>query len=152
MKIEFFYEFTPPKTTNQQRRQSSTGGYLHDAGRVAKATWQAVLEQWKPGKPLVGPVRLTLYLTWKHTKASQQRSRKDGGFAVPKITRPDGDNLIKMIKDVMQQVGYFEDDAQVFDERIVRWHGDIEGVFVSVEEVPYSVQAEKAKSPDPDGE
>lgn len=132
MKIEFFHEFTPPKTTNQQRRQSAAGGYLHDAGRIAKATWQAVLEQYKPEKPLSGAVKAVIILTWPHTlKSAKMRA----GLPVPKTTRPDGDNLIKMIKDVMQKTGYFKDDAQIYSETIERWHGEIPGVSVTIEEI-----------------
>jgi len=133
MMIEFFHPFTPPKTTNQQRRQSAAGGYLHDAGRVAKATWQAVLEKYRPETPLAGPLRLEISLTWPHTIKSEKRARKRGAGAVPKTTRPDGDNLIKMIKDVMQKLEYFPDDARVYDEHVTRWHGDYPGVFVRLE-------------------
>lgn len=48
-------------------------------------------------------------------------------------TRPDGDNLIKMIKDVMTQLGYWNDDAQVYSETIERFYGDVPGVLVRIE-------------------
>lgn len=129
MKIEFFHEFVPPKTTVQERRQNKSGGYLHEAGRIAKATWRAVLEQHRPPQPLEGPVKMTIIITWPHT----QRSRKQNlGLPVPKITRPDGDNLIKMIKDVMTLLSYWKDDAQVYSETVERWHGEIPGVAVKI--------------------
>lgn len=131
--IEFFHPFIPPKTTSQQRRQSASGGYLHHAGRIARATWQAVLEPYRPETPLAGPLRLEISLTWPHTRESAGRARKRGVGAVPKTTRPDGDNLVKMIKDVMQKLGYFPDDARIYDERVTRWHGDYPGVFVRLE-------------------
>ena len=129
MKIEFFHEFVPPKTTVQERRQNKSGGYLHNAGRIAKATWRAVLEQYRPAQTLEGPVELTVIITWPHTKASQ---KQNNGLSVPKTTRPDGDNLVKMIKDVMTLLGYWKDDAQVYSETIERWHGEIPGVAVKI--------------------
>lgn len=128
MKIEFFKQFVPPKTTVQQRRQNKQGGYLHCSGRVAAATWKAVLEQHKPPHTIQGPIRITIALTWPHTA----RTRRIAA-AVPKTTRPDGDNLIKMIKDIMTKLGYWNDDAQVYSETIERFYGEIPGVFVRIE-------------------
>lgn len=130
MKIEFFQEFVPPKTTVQQRRQNKQGGYLHAAGRIAAATWKAVLEQHKPQHTIQGPIRLTITLTWPHTARTRRL-----GAAVPKITRPDGDNLIKMIKDIMTKLDYWNDDSQVYSETIERFHSDISGVFVRIESI-----------------
>lgn len=126
MKIEFFEEFVPPTTTVQQRRQNSKGGYLHDAGRKAKALWKAVLEKHAPEKPIAGPICLCVSVVWPHTK----KNRNAG--VLPKTTRPDGDNVLKMVKDVMTECGYWKDDAQVYWETIIREYGIITGVHVMI--------------------
>ena len=132
MKIEFFKEFIPPKTTVQQRRQNKFGGYLHDTGKIARATWKAIVEPYRPETPMCGAIALSIAITWPHTKRSRTESGKRNTPVVAKTTRPDSDNIVKMILDVMQETGFFHDDSQIFDMHISRYYGDIAGVFISI--------------------
>ena len=49
-----------------------------------------------------------------------------------KSTRPDTDNLVKLLKDVMTKTGYWWDDSQVAYETIGKVYSDVVGVFVDV--------------------
>lgn len=129
-KIEFFWEGVPPKSTFQQRDRNF---HKTPAARLAMAQWQAVLEQHVPEMPMKGPIALRIIVTWPHTAETRKRSR--GGGPVYKTTRPDGDNILKGIKDIMTRLGYWTDDAQVSIEAMTRCHGDISGAFVSVKEI-----------------
>lgn len=96
------------------------------------AQWQAILEKHIPAEPLKGPIRLQVYITWPHTTESR---KKLGGLPVYKTTRPDGDNILKGIKDICTKLGYWKDDAEVAIETVVRFHGDISGVSFEAEEI-----------------
>jgi Holliday junction resolvase RusA-like endonuclease len=50
-----------------------------------------------------------------------------------KTTRPDTDNLQKMLKDVMTHLGYWTDDALVASEIIEKFYSDIPGIYIAIE-------------------
>ena len=57
---------------------------------------------------------------------------RDGEY---KITKPDTDNLVKMVKDVMTDLGYWRDDAQVASEVIEKFWAAMPGLYVYIEEL-----------------
>ena len=59
--------------------------------------------------------------------------QKDGK---PKTTKPDTDNLIKQLKDVMANRGWFnKGDQQVVDEQTIKIHSKTTGIFVDISEI-----------------
>ncbi len=113
MQISLNELFDIPSSTPQQRKLGSKGTHPTEGLRYARAAWQALLEKHRPTKPMEGPIRLNVTLLY-HVK------RKTPFFA-PKTTRPDGDNLLKIIKDAATRAGWWFDDAQVFREQIARY-------------------------------
>ena len=64
---------------------------------------------------------------------SREASRhKDGEW---KITKPDTDNMIKLLKDCMTRVGFWQDDAQVCSEITEKFWGDVSGIYIMVEQL-----------------
>ena len=126
MKIEFAEKFTIPSATPQQRKVGGGGTHPTEGLRLARATWQALLEKHRPLKPMQKEAKLYVILTY-HT-ADPRKAGK------PKTTRPDGDNLLKAIKDAATKAGWWRDDAIVFIEYIQRrWTIDEE--FVEIKAV-----------------
>ena len=129
--IEFFTEFDPPRTTQQRHRISYAGGhpvfYDGDSLKAAKKTLAVVLSTHRPREPMQGPVELTVEWRFRATKPHKDREWK--------VTRPDTDNLDKLIKDVMSQLGYWKDDAQVVREVIEKWWAATPGLYVKVREL-----------------
>ena len=113
MKIVIDTPFDIPGSTPQQRK---TGGgkstHPTQGLRYARAAWRALVEPYRPAKPMAGAVGLLVFLSY-HT----DDRKKQGEY---KTTRPDGDNLLKIIKDAMTKAGFWKDDNQVADEHIVR--------------------------------
>lgn len=128
--VDFFHEFNPPTATAQQRRHTRTGKtYQPEKVKLAAATLQAIFERHAPPEPFRGPVRLQLAWTYPHPK-------KTAGMGVScKTTRPDLDNLAKLALDAMTAAKYWEDDAQVVDFHTCKYHGDLPGIAVIVDEV-----------------
>lgn len=125
MKIET--EFDIPGSTPQQRKTGEGATHPSQGLRYARAAWRALFEKYRPARPLKGPVQLRIFLEY-HTK---DRSM----FGRYKTTRPDGDNLLKIIKDAMTKAGYWKDDAQVAWESISREWAAVDKVIVFVEEL-----------------
>ena len=73
-----------------------------------------------------GPVRLTTKWIWPGPESFS-------GRAEYKSTKPDTDNLIKMLKDCMTRVHFWEDDAQVASEITEKFFGPVPGIYVEVE-------------------
>ena len=52
-----------------------------------------------------------------------------------KTTRPDTDNLQKMLKDVMTDLGYWTDDALVASEITEKFWADNPGIYIAIEDL-----------------
>lgn len=85
------------------------------------------LRPYIPDKPIKGPVLLKVTFGYK------AKTKKD--LWTWKITRPDTDNSIKTIKDVMTRLGFWEDDSQVVHETCKKMWVDQPGVVIVVEEL-----------------
>lgn len=95
--------------------------------KAAKSLFKASLAKFVPDKPYTGAIRLTV--KWLFPKG---KSHADGEY---KITRPDTDNLQKMFKDVMTELHFWKDDAQVCSELCEKFYAEITGIFVVIEEL-----------------
>lgn len=106
-------DFKIPSGTPQQRRSFGRRNFPSQSLVYARAAWQAMLERNVPDKALHGPVKLCVVLYYH---------RQSGGKGLAyKTTRPDGDNILKLVKDIMTQLRFWdEDDSHVSDERIIR--------------------------------
>jgi len=123
--ICFFHECNPPKSTAQQRQFFKKGNALTPAAKKASATWQAIVEQHKPEKPLQGALFVRIVVTWfKNTDKAY----------IPRTVKPDVDNLAKLILDAMTKAGYWQDDKQVYNLNIAKFDGLISGLQITVEE------------------
>lgn len=96
--------------------------------RKARDTLIKHLKPFKPIVPLEGA--LELHVTWLFPKGRH----KNGEW---KITKPDTDNLQKMLKDCMTELGFWKDDAQVVKETCEkRWSDEPTGISIEVNMLP----------------
>lgn len=126
MTITFFEPMIPPTVTHQEKKFTARHGklvaYEPPELKDARAKLMAFLSKHSPPQPMTGPVILKVSwlfpITGKHTEME------------PKQTKPDTDNLQKLLKDVMTDLGYWKDDAQVFDEHVKKFYSDLPGIAV----------------------
>ena len=71
---------------------------------------------------------LELTAVWRFPKG---KSHKDGEW---RVTRPDTDNLQKMLKDCMTKTGYWKDDAQVVREVVEKRWAEVPGIDIQITE------------------
>ena len=86
----------------------------------------AHLSYYAPEKMFEKPVRMVT--KWCFPKGKHS----DGEY---KATKPDTDNLQKMLKDVMTEVGFWKDDALVASEITEKFWAEQTGIFISIEEL-----------------
>ena len=146
MRLDFFLPGEPPTITAQEKGLSTMRrGYrvvpiAYETPEVknVRRLFQWQLSGHRPAKEMKGPIRLVTVWTWKATKAHKAGTYRD--------TKPDSDNIIKLFKDAMADIGYFENDSRVADERTIKRWGTVPGIRVIVEEIGRSWGA------DPEGD
>ncbi len=125
----FFMDIIPPRATHQEKRSVVLNGkkIFYDPPKVKEARdlYMTALLPHRPNKPYEGAVRL-------ETVWSFPRGRHKAG---PKTTKPDCDNMIKLLKDCMTYAGFWKDDALVACEVTEKMWGDVPGIYVVVEEI-----------------
>lgn len=130
--IEFFLPMIPPSITDQQKRMGVTKSgkpftYKQQELLEARSKLSAHIGQYAPKKKMQGAIRLTTKwlfpITAKHTH---------GEF---KTSKPDTDNLQKMLKDVMTELHFWVDDAQVASEITEKFYSNQPGIYIKIEEV-----------------
>ena len=119
--LSFFMPMIPPKVTVSHGKPIF---YDPPEVRSAKAKLTAYLSQHKPDKPYKKGVRLTT--KWLFPK----ERHKDGEY---RITKPDTDNLQKMLKDCMTVCGFWTDDALVASEICEKFWAANPGIYIKVE-------------------
>lgn len=126
--MEFFMAMEPPTTTHQQKKVGVIKGrpifYEPPELKMARSKLMGNLGQHVPEVPLTGPLRLTVKWLFPITGKHQ-----DGEY---KATRPDTDNLNKLLKDCMQELKFFRDDSQVASEIIEKFYSDRTGIYIKI--------------------
>ena len=135
MKISFVIMGDPPTATAQEKQVRIVRGkpIFYEPEKVKEAKRQlmnslmAVSE--RPSDPIEGPIRLSVLWMFRIKGKHDDMEWK--------ISRPDTDNLQKLLKDCMTKAGYWKDDAQVVSEMVEkRWavHPGIAFVIETMEE------------------
>jgi len=127
--IQFFCAFRPPTVTAQEHQVTVVRGkprfYDPPAVKDARTLLLAHVGPHAPAEPLDGPVRLITKwlfpLTGKHY---------DGEW---RETKPDTDNLQKLLKDVMSKAGFWQNDARVASETAEKFWASRPGLFIRLE-------------------
>lgn len=128
---EFFMPMKPPTATHQEKQVSCVSGkpvfYEPDDLKAARAKLMAHLGQHVPVKKYNDPIRLMVKWCFPITG-----NRQDGQY---KHTKPDTDNLQKLLKDCMTDCGYWKDDALVVSEIVEKFWAKLPGIYIKIEEV-----------------
>lgn len=130
------YEEGMPKGTAQQKgvaiRYKNGKPYVQhykkDNVESARSQFVYKLNQYAPAKPSENPIKLSIWL------AFDIKDKKLWGQY--KTRRPDVDGYVKEFLDAMGDAGFFKDDAQIVDLRVVKTYAEKATIFVQIEELP----------------
>jgi len=133
---EFFMCMKPPTTTFQQKelkivwskKKKKHVPVVYESAelKAARSKLTARLAKHVPAEKYASGVRLTtkwLFPRGKHA---------DGEY---KITKPDTDNLQKLLKDCMTNLGFWKDDALVASEVVEKFWAEMPGIYIKIEEI-----------------
>lgn len=127
--MNFFLQLIPPTATAQEKQVRVVKGkpIFYDPAPVkeAKKLLTSYLVLHRPDKPYEDAVELrTIWLF------PRGKSHKHGEW---RKTKPDTDNLQKLLKDCMTKCGFWKDDALVVREIVEkRWSDDPTGIYIEV--------------------
>ncbi|MFW6678818.1 RusA family crossover junction endodeoxyribonuclease [Lacrimispora sp. AGF001] len=130
MVSEFFMPMKKvPTVTHQEKQVHVVNGkpvfYEPEELKAARAKLLAHLGQHVPKERYIGPVRLIT--KWCFPVSGKH---SNGEY---KTSKPDTDNLVKLLKDVMTELHFWKDDAQVASEITEKFWSDLPGIYVKVE-------------------
>ena len=130
--MKLFLLMEPPTVTAQQAKVAVVGNrpmfYKPEKVKTARQMLIRHLKPFKPPSPYEGAIEL--HVVWLFPKG---KSHKHNEW---RITKPDTDNLQKMLKDCMTEVGFWKDDAQVVKEIVEkRWSDDPTGISIEMDKL-----------------
>lgn len=85
-------------------------------------------------------------MTYPHAAKTLKQAGRSGLVAIPKTTRPDLDNLSKLLLDAATGAGYWVDDSQIVEMTCAKFHGDMPGIafrMESAEDAPGHIKNKK---------
>ena len=130
MTTEFFISMVPPTVTHQEKKITAVNGRLHlyegPELKDARQKLTAHLSGHAPATPYASAVRLVT--KWLFPRGSH----KNGEW---RTSKPDTDNLQKLLKDCMTKCGFWKDDALVASEIVEKFWADAPGIYIQIEEL-----------------
>ncbi len=138
---EFFIPCIPPKSTHQasqriMKRRDGTqfvGKFASSKGKKVQDELLILLREFAPPAPCSVALRVSVEWTYPWRK-SETKKNKALGY-LPCTTRPDCDNLFKLLGDCMTRLGYWMDDSLIADLRFRKGWGDKAGIGIKIEEL-----------------
>ena len=128
--MKLFLLMEPPTVTAQQAKVAVVGNkpifYKPEKVKAARQMLIRHLRPFKPDIPYDGP--LVLHAIWKFPKGNRHKNFEW------RVTKPDTDNLQKMLKDCMTELGFWKDDALVVKEITEKiWSDEPTGIWINIE-------------------
>lgn len=144
--MHFKLKMIPPTATAQQKGERVVGGYIHHYKKKNVARAEAILRDallpYIPKEPITDqPIRLNVLWMFPYPKSAKKHWP---GCDRNKITRPDTDNLNKLLKDVMTDMGFWKDDALISLEQIWKVYSDEPGICISITTMEMDIDDENA--------
>lgn len=125
--IKFFIPMqTIPTATSQEKGINYKTHIVYTKREIqeVKQKYLARLAPHRPAEPLTGPICLMVQFGYPANKKHEAGTWK--------ITKPDTDNAVKLLKDCMTRLGFWLDDAQVAYEVVQKKYLFVPGIFVQV--------------------
>lgn len=127
---EFFIPMIPPTCTHQEMQVHVVNGkpvfYEPPELKTARQKLMAHLAKHRPEDMYESGIQLVV--KWCFPRGRH----KDGEY---RTTKPDTDNLQKLLKDCMTAVGFWKDDCLVASEIVEKFWAEIPGIYIWIGEL-----------------
>lgn len=132
VKMKFYLPFEKlPTYTAQQKRLVVIKGkprfFPNKREKETRQLLRTALLRYVPEQPIDGAVEFRA--CWRFGIKQKKR------HGLWKVTRPDTDNLNKLLKDVMTELGFWKDDSQVVLEHIGKQYTSRPGLYVEIRQI-----------------
>ena len=131
MKAEFFMQMIPPTSTAQMHKVGVRNGkpYFYDPPEVNRTKVKLTngLIPHVPNSPMTGPIKLEV--SWQFLADEKHP------VGTYRTSKPDTDNLQKLLKDSMTALRFWKDDALVVDEHVEKIYSKVPGILIRLEEL-----------------
>lgn len=138
--MRFKLKMIPPTATAQQKGERVINGYVHHYKKKNVAAAEAILRDallpYVPEETITDKAIL-LSVVWMFPYPKSAKKHNPGMMRW-KITRPDTDNLNKLLKDVMTDMGFWKDDALISLEMIQKVYADEPGIQISISDMDFT--------------
>lgn len=127
--MKIFLLMNPPTVTAQESKVALVHNkpvfYKPEKVKAAKQEIIRHLKPFKPDTPIIGPIEL--HVVWRFPRGKRHKHFEW------RVTKPDTDNLEKLLKDCMTEVGFWNDDAQVVKEIAEKvWTDEPTGISIEI--------------------
>lgn len=134
MTIHIFLPGPPPTVTQQEHGLAVNKRgkpFVYDTHEIkaARAYFRESLAPHAPDEPLGSAHGVRLLVKWCWPAGDNHR---DGEY---KLTKPDTDNLQKLLKDELTRLNFWKDDALVASEIVEKFWAKKSGIFIQIEEL-----------------
>lgn len=130
-------DMPPPKATSQtagKRVRVVKGKPVFFKSQEAKAIEQEYLlklKRWRPQEPLIGPLQLSVTFRFPFLKGDTKKERENG--YIWHDTKPDLDNMSKMLIDCMAELGFFNNDSQICVSTLKKKRAENVGIYIELD-------------------
>ena len=117
-----------PQTTHQSGTRidfRSRRTYKSKQLQEVEAFYTKLLKPFTPKEPIEGGALVDISFYYKTAK--RQRG-------LPRLARPDVDNMAKTVLDVMTELGYWNDDSQVIQLKAGKYNSESNKICIKVSE------------------
>jgi len=140
--MKFWIKCIPPKSTGQaglrimkkKNGQQFIGKFASSKSKKTQEELMTLLRPYVPDSPMEGPIKLFVFWCYPWRKAEPKKNRVLGRKHCD--TRPDCDNLCKMLQDNMSRLGFWCDDAQIAHLEFIKYWADNPGIGIEITELP----------------
>lgn len=128
----------PPKHTAQASNKilkTKDGRFF--VGKMSSSTAKQtqnelmwLLMPYRPQTPFACPLKLSVKWLYPFRKAEPKKNRIE---ELPCTTRPDCDNLCKLLLDIMTRLGFWVDDSLIYDLHFIKCYSGNPRIEIKIE-------------------
>lgn len=135
MRTNFFIPCNPPKTTAQAHKAVTIVAgrakmYTDQAGKILQSDYISMLRPYVPSIPYWQSISVNVLFVFPWRKG-EKKSIVQYHY-VPHTSKPDRDNAVKTLFDVMTTLRFWTDDNLISDGKITKVWGDTPGIGIEI--------------------